>query len=170
MVGPRHCPLIASRRRARRTVAGFTLPELVAAMTVMAILTAIAVPSFSSVTAAQRAKAFSSELFTTLLKARSYAIQRNANATLSPVSGGNWATGWQMLDPASATTVLEQRGTAAGITVTGPASVTFNSSGRVSGGASATFVVTATAGTTTLYQCVSLDPGGRPYSKAASSC
>jgi type IV fimbrial biogenesis protein FimT len=148
---------------------GFTLTELVTAMAVVAILAMIAVPSFSNLIASQRAKTFGSELFTTLLKTRSYAIQRNASATLSPLSG-NWANGWQIIDPASSTTVLEQRDAASGVTVTGPGSVTFNSSGRVKSGSSTNFVVTTTSGSTMNYQCVSLDPGGRPYMVAAVSC
>ena len=152
-----------------RRAAGFTLPELVVTMAVTAILIATAIPSYSSLTASQRAKTFSSELYTTLLKTRSYAIQRNANATLSPI-GGNWASGWQILDPANGTTVLEQRSAAAGVTASGPALVTFNSSGRVAVGSGTNFVITTTAGSATIYQCVSLDLGGRPYIKASASC
>lgn len=160
MVGPRINPARS---------AGFTLTELVTAMAVVGILTAIAVPSFSSLTASQRARTFNRELFATLLKTRSLAIQRNASATLSPLNS-NWASGWQIVDPASATTVLEQRAAAAGVTVTGPAAVTFNSSGRVSAGSSTNFVISTTAVGATNYQCISIDPGGRPYTKAASSC
>jgi type IV fimbrial biogenesis protein FimT len=139
--------------------------ELVITITIAAILTSVAVPSFSGLIASQRAKTAASELFGSLLKARSEAIMRNANVTLSPLNG-NWQTGWQILDPANAANLLESHG-AVSVTVTGPAAgVTYRPSGRVVAGGTTPFLV----GSSTNYQCVSVNLSGRPYMKAASTC
>ncbi|WP_459572191.1 GspH/FimT family protein [Cupriavidus sp. 8B] len=94
---------------------------------------------------------------------------RNANVTLSPKTGG-WQNGWQILDPSNAANVLDDRGTTSGATVTGPANVVYRASGRLQAGAAPSFVISTVAGSTTNYQCVSVDLNGRPYMLAASSC
>ncbi len=158
----------ASRPRVRRE-AGFTLSELLAAITIAGILAAMAAPSFGSLIASQRAKAVASELFATLTRARSEAIARNTAVTMSPKAGG-WQSGWQILDPANAANVLDDRSSTSGTTIVGPATVTYRASGRLQAGAAPSFVVTATSGSATTYQCVSVDLSGRPYMQAASSC
>src|SRR5512140_629382 len=85
---------------------GFTLTELLVVIAVASILAALAAPSFTDLIASKRAQAVASELYFSLLKARSEALTRNANVTLSPKAGG-WQTGWQILDPANAARVLE---------------------------------------------------------------
>ena len=54
--------------------------------------------SFSALFASQRAKTAASELFSSLLKTRSEAIKRNANVTVSPLTG---ATESQLLESAA---------------------------------------------------------------------
>ncbi|GAB7546167.1 hypothetical protein CS8_058500 [Cupriavidus sp. 8B] len=139
------------------------------AVAIAGILAALAAPSFSSLIASQRAKGVASELFATLSRTRSEAIMRNANVTLSPKTGG-WQNGWQILDPSNAANVLDDRGTTSGATVTGPANVVYRASGRLQAGAAPSFVISTVAGSTTNYQCVSVDLNGRPYMLAASSC
>src|SRR5205814_257434 len=78
------------RLRASR---GFTLPELLIVVTVMAVMVAIGVPSFAEFIRNQRVKTASFEVFASLVFARSEAITRNTSVTLTP-SGANWANGW----------------------------------------------------------------------------
>ena len=141
------------------------MTELVVTMALAAILATVAIPSFNTLIANQRAKMYASELFATLVRTRSEAIERNASITLSPKTAG-WSTGWQILDPGG--NLLEDRGAAAGVTVAGPAGVTYRSSGRLQAGAAPTFLITATSGSTINYQCVSVDLSGRPNMKAAA--
>ncbi|AQV94107.1 prepilin-type N-terminal cleavage/methylation domain-containing protein [Cupriavidus necator] len=148
---------------------GFTLIELMAAVAIAGILAALAAPSFSSLIASQRAKAVASELFGSLSRTRSEAIMRNTAVTLSP-KAGSWQSGWQILDPSNAANVLDDHGSAGGMTINGPASVTYRASGRLGAGAAPSFLITATAGSATAYQCVSVDLSGRPYMVAAPSC
>lgn len=148
---------------------GFTLVELMVTVSIVAILAGLATPSFRDMIAKNRAKNIGSELFASLLRTRSEALARNANATLSPVAG-DWAKGWQLPDPAQLDNILDSRGAAKGSTVSGPASVVYTGSGRLKGTTVPMFVVAVPAGVSFQYQCVSIDLAGRPYTKAASTC
>lgn len=150
----------------KRCGAGFTVVEIMIVLSIVAILAILAAPSFSNIMASRSAKSAAAELFSSLVKARSEAIVRNANVTLLPISG-SWQNGWQVVSPTNV--VLESRGAIKGATVTGPASIVYRSSGRISGTAAPSFVITAT-GAADIYQCVSVNLTGRPYSKAASTC
>jgi len=111
----------------RRSSTGFTMVELLVTIAVATILTTVAIPSFSGLIASQRAKTAGSELFASLLKARSDAIALNVNVTVSPLAGGWDLGGWQILNPANANAVLETHGALAKVTIatTGGAAVTF---------------------------------------------
>lgn len=150
-----------------RRDAGFTLIEMLVVLAIVVVCTLLAAPTFSYVVASRSAKSAASELFSSLQRTRSEAIAKNANITLSPV-GGSWQNGWQMLNASS--TVLDTRPTVRGATVTGPTNVIYRPSGRISGSTVPSFLFTATSGSSTIYQCVSVDLTGRPYMKAASSC
>jgi type IV fimbrial biogenesis protein FimT len=151
--------------KSHRNSSGFTITELVVTMAIAGILATVAVPSFNSLVAGQRARTYASELYATLVRTRSEAIGRNANITLSPKSSG-WSTGWQILDPNG--NLLEDRGVATGVNVTGPTGVTYRPSGRLQAGTSATFLITTTSGSSTHSQCVSVDLSGRPNMQAAA--
>ena len=148
--------------------------ELLVTVAIATILTTIAVPSFSGLIANQRAKTAASELFASLLQARSDAIALNANVTVSPLAGGWYLGGWQILNAAN-NAVLETHGAVAGVTITAspPGSiVTYRPSGRVVTNSTATtsILVTTTPGSTTNYQCISLNLSGRPSQQAVNAC
>lgn len=98
----------------RRTQAGFTLVELAIVAVIMGVLAALAGPSFRTMIAAQRVKNAASELFADLALARSEAIRRNANVTISPVST-SWANGWTIT--AGADTIKQRGAVASSISV-----------------------------------------------------
>ena len=159
--------LPAAARAPQARSAGFTLPELMIGIGITAILTAMAGPSLTSMVSNHRGKAIASEIYGALSKARSLAITRNLDVTISPKTGG-WQNGWQILDPISSSVVLDDRGATPNLTIVGPTSLTYRPSGRATTASS--FVVTAGTGSNVSYQCVSVDLSGRPYIKAASSC
>lgn len=147
---------------------GFTMTELVITLTVAAILTTVATPSFKGIIATQRARTYASALYATLAKARSEAITLNANVTLQPKAGG-WQAGWQLLDVNN--NVLDDYTGATGVTVGGgPALVTYRSSGRLPAGAAPMFQITTMNGSVATHQCVSVDVSGRPYMQATLTC
>lgn len=75
--------MIAPHARER----GLTVVELMVAVAVVAILVALAAPSFTSFTAKRRIEGFMNEFVTDLQYARSEAVQRNANVRLTLGTG-----------------------------------------------------------------------------------
>jgi type IV fimbrial biogenesis protein FimT len=84
---------------------GFTMIEMVIVMAIAGVLIAIGVPSFNDLVLSTRVKNATSDIYGSLILARSEAIKRNADVTVSPV-GGTWATGWTVV--ASGTTISTQ--------------------------------------------------------------
>lgn len=81
---------------------GFTLVELMVTIAVLAILMAIAVPSFQNQSLSSRLRASANDLAAGVQLARSEAIKRNAVVQLCASSdgsscGGGWADGWIVL-------------------------------------------------------------------------
>jgi type IV fimbrial biogenesis protein FimT len=150
---------------------GFTLIELLTVLTIVGILAMTAAPSFSPLIASKRAEAAATELYVSLVTSRSEATKRNADATLAQKTGG-WQLGWQVsvVDPSDATSTLtvDDHPATNGVTVSGPASVVYQSSGRVQGNTNPSFVVTAVHGSSTEQRWVCVDLSGRPLAKASA--
>jgi type IV fimbrial biogenesis protein FimT len=141
---------------------GFTLPELMITVAVLAVLGAIAAPSFTALIASQRLKSATSDVFTSLTRGRSEAIKRNREVTLAPLTAGtSWHGGWRISNPnpTYASVPLEQRGALANATISGPTSVTFRADGRIRGATAFDIAVSGIA----QHRCVRMDLSGRPY-------
>jgi prepilin-type N-terminal cleavage/methylation domain-containing protein len=90
--------------RTRTAVAGLTLVELLVAVSIAAILAAVAVPSFAAFIDEQRLRAISTELVADINLARFEAIKRNTRVIVCPKAGQgqnycdsntkNWKHGW----------------------------------------------------------------------------
>lgn len=83
----------ALRIRGPRASAGLTLVELLAGLTILAIVTVFAVPGFDDLRVRERVKGAANNLFADLQYARSEAVQRNARVTVSFSSGAGWCYG-----------------------------------------------------------------------------
>src|SRR5262245_15057943 len=95
LAGARKIPSMKHRSR------GMTLLELMMALAVVAVLTAIAVPGIRQFMSNSRTTATTNDLVSALNLARSEALRRTANAVVcasddqETCSGGtDWATGW----------------------------------------------------------------------------
>ncbi|WP_168734306.1 GspH/FimT family pseudopilin [Pseudothauera nasutitermitis] len=78
---------------AQTGIRGFTLIELMVTLVVLAILAAIAVPSFQGMVARNRLSASTNELVAALHFARSEAIRRNATTRFCIADSGAWVVG-----------------------------------------------------------------------------
>lgn len=93
--------LLTSKKRRSLVLNGFTLIELMVAVAMLAILLAIAVPSFRSALAGNRLTASTNDLISAIAAARSEAIRRGGRITLcksadgvSCTVAGGWEQGW----------------------------------------------------------------------------
>jgi type IV fimbrial biogenesis protein FimT len=144
---------------------GFTLIELMVVVALAAIMAAMAAPSFKGFVSGQRVKTAASDFAMAAILARSEAIKRNADVTITSVTAGaaGWKDGWTV---AVGGTQLSQQQAYTGVTFSGPASaITYNGTGRLSA-AVTTMTITGTDGTA---RCVAFDLSGMPKSSKSSS-
>ncbi len=158
-------------RSGRVRLGGFTVVEMLTVVAIFGILATTAAPSFSSLIASKRADSTATDLYVALVESRSEATKRNASATLAPKSGG-WQNGWQMsvVDPSNnaRTLTLGDHPAASNVTVTGPDTVVYQSSGRVQGSTNPAFMVTVTSGSNIEQRWVCVDLSGRPLVRSST--
>lgn len=169
------------------SVSGFTLTELMVVVAIAGILAAIAVPSFKGMIQSQRVRSASIDLYSNLILARSEAIKRNSNVTITPVlypvtsPTPHDEKGWVIValnDPsitADDTKIRDQsqlRGL--DITVTPPPAtppwVTYRGSGRAA--STPVFKVDVYGETTPYASCIKIELSGMPriYKPVAGVC
>jgi prepilin-type N-terminal cleavage/methylation domain-containing protein len=114
---------------------GFTMIELIVTMSVVAILTAIAIPSFVAISQGERRIAEVNDMVLALNYARSEAVKQNSPTGVSVTANGSWAGGWNVCCSSTGTSVntlpaIDSRSTlTANLAGTAPVTVTFDSSG-----------------------------------------
>ena len=91
----------AEQRGSRKHARGMTIIEMMITLVVLAIITALAVPSFRNASLGSRLSASANDLLASVQLARSEAIKRNVAATLCASSNGTtcaasggWEQGW----------------------------------------------------------------------------
>lgn len=144
---------------------GFTLIELMVVVAIAAILAAVAAPSFRSFVSGQRVKTAASDFVMAAILARSEAIKRNANVTITSTSSGatGWKDGWTI---SAGGTALSLQQAYVGVTFSGPATaITYNGNGRLSAAVN-TMTITSTDGSA---RCIAFDLSGMPKSTKSAS-
>lgn len=132
---------------------GFTLIELMVTIAVLAVVIAIAAPSFTSVIQSNRTTALHHEILGALQLARSEAVKRRTEVIVCRsedqedcANGTDWTVGWIVKDVAS-DEVVKVWDSVTGMALTGPAAgAEFRSNGMAE---------VATSVTTTTSSCTS---------------
>lgn len=147
---------------ARHRARGFTLIELMTVIVILTVMVMVAAPGMQSLIASQRARAAANDLISDLLMARSEAVKRNRDVTLSPATA--WMDGWVVKTVASAELIGRRNALGNGVQITrSPANITYDGAGRLSG-------VTSTVrfelfdGNST-YRCITVQPSGQPSTR-----
>lgn len=144
--------------------AGFTLIELMVTVAMMAVLAALATPSFRELIEAQRLRDTAFGLVSDLTLARSEAIKRGGNVAITPVDNA-WSGGWTVAVVGVDDHLSNQRAPGAGVTMnTAAANVVFDRNGRSTNANTVRFELTTSSGNRS--RCISIDPTGRPKSVA----
>jgi type IV fimbrial biogenesis protein FimT len=86
----------------RQCSRGFTLIELLVTLTVLAIVLALAVPSFSDLMTSNRISTQTNEFIGALNLARSEAVRRSQPVTLLADNDDNYSLGWKVFPDANA--------------------------------------------------------------------
>jgi type IV fimbrial biogenesis protein FimT len=146
---------------ARREERGFTIPEAMISIAVLAILVGLALPGFRELAFAQGVKTASFDVLSGLILARSEAITRNAPVTVRP-SGGDWANGWTISD--SGGELIRSQDPNSRVLIAGPGAVTYNGAGRLTGGATS-LSIQANGARAPHSRCINIDLSGRPVAK-----
>jgi type IV fimbrial biogenesis protein FimT len=157
---------------AMKSTRGFTIIELMVTLAILAIMMGLGVPSFRAFISSQKIKTGASELMTSLVLARSEAVKRNANVTITPNSSTAWNNGWVTSAViGGAATTLHNQDAIAGITVTTYTNATCTTTGTV---ASIVYANTGRTAASTCYKfsgaststtkCVKVDLTGIPTS------
>ena len=94
---------------------GFSFPELVATLSVVAILAALAVPGMKSVLADHRVAVVTEQLYGSIMLARSEAVKRAGSVSLCRSkqtglcagAGDDWASGWMVFADKNGNGILD---------------------------------------------------------------
>ncbi len=147
---------------------GFTLIELLTALVVLAILATVALPSYQNFVLTQRVRGASYDLMTSLVFARSEAIKRNANVSMTQAAGG-WTQGWTV--SAGALTLRTQDPYGGSVSIANSASlttITYSNDGRLATPTTDFTVAPADSSAQVQTRCLSIKLGGMPSSKIGS--
>ena len=162
------------RRASRRTrQGGFTAIELMITLAVVAVLAALAAPSFQQLIATQRIKSVASALNESLWVARSEALKRNDKVAFNFTnSGDDTVVGdWKITQSSdgTGTALLQQMGSPSVLSTTSTGSnvlFVFNSSGRLTSGGSSSIKLSVPSANVNRWVCISAS--GRAVTQSTS--
>ena len=143
-----------------RTQTGFTLIEALLVVTILAVLAAAALPDLRLFMASQIVKTPASDLYASLILARSEAIKRNAAIDVVPAAT-DWAKGWEVRSGATKLRTQDGYTTRVSISSSVAGTVTYGANGRLSTSAT-NFKVLVPGEPKARMRCVSVDVTGRP--------
>lgn len=166
---------LTQARRATRRIrqGGFTAIELMITVAIVAILAALAAPSFRQLIATQRIKSVASALTESLWVARSEALKRNDNVAFNFTNSGSNSVvaDWKITQSSdgTGTAILQQAGSPSVVSTTstgGNLLFVFNSSGRLTSGGSSSIQLSVPSADVNRWVCISAS--GRAVTQSTS--
>jgi type IV fimbrial biogenesis protein FimT len=162
-----------------RPPSGFTLIEIIVVITILAILLAIAVPSFRDLSLGSASVAQTNRLLTNLNTARIEAVKRSSNVRVRALAG-NWNNGWEVLDDRDGTVIQQGVPAKTGFSITASTApggvvvmdVVFTPSGTLSpidNGVMFTFKRPDDVANRAARKCLLVSPSGRAESQKGTS-
>jgi len=151
---------------------GFTAIELMVTVAIVAILAALAGPSFRQLIATQRIKSVASALTESLWVARSEALKRNDNVAFNFASSGSnvVVADWKITQSSdgTGTAILQQTGSPSVVSnlERGSLLFVFNSSGRLTSGGSSSIKLSVPSADVDRWVCISAS--GRAVTQSTS--
>ena len=139
---------------------GFTIVEMLMVVAIIGIFAGLAAPSMADLLASTAVKGAATDLYSSLIIARSEAIKRRTNATVAPV-GADWTSGWTVTIGGNVFQKVDPLKTRVAVNPTVVVPVVFAMNGRVSSG-SQTFKFSDTVRTTVANRCVIVGTSGLP--------
>ena len=138
---------------------GFTIIELMIVVAVVAVFVTLAVPSMRDMVLATQVRASASDLYQSVILARSEAIKRAANVDVVPNSG-DWAQGWSVV---AGTTVIDSHEATTNVVVTPntTGNITYRLDGRISTNVRSLTLFTTASASAIAARCVNIDASGR---------
>jgi len=145
-----------------RADTGFTLTEVIMVVAILALLATVAAPQMRAFMDSQVVKTPASDLYSSLVLARSEAIKRNAAVDLVPAATTNWAQGWEVrVQSGGAVLRAQDSYPRIAITPSTAGTVTYGGNGRLSTSAT-TFRILVPGNADARMRCVTVDVTGRP--------
>lgn len=135
-------------------------------LAIVGVLAAYAVPSMRDMIQATKLRTAASDFYGAMILARSEAIKRRANVTITPAAAG-WTGGWTVATGATTLAAHDALDTAILVQVNVPAvsasAIVYGMNGRVSSASqNVIFYITPSVAQP---RCMSIDPSGMPRSR-----
>jgi type IV fimbrial biogenesis protein FimT len=155
-------PIAPMKSFAFRHQRGVSLIEMVAVLTIAAIVAAMALPNMRDMMTSDRIRVGGTDLVSALLTARSEAIKRNAQIQVRPASGTDWTTGWVVASVATGEQYDAKNALGSGVKVNlAPASIVYDRNGRLTSVGTTKVEFADTSGHVPK-RCLAIDLSGLP--------
>jgi type IV fimbrial biogenesis protein FimT len=140
---------------------GFTLTEFILALAVLSVLAVLSMPMLRELVITGQVRSAAMDIYGGMTFARSEAIKRNVEVTISP-TGGDWKNGWTIAAADAPETLAAHDALAGNLAPLPGGEITYTRDGRLVAGADFVVNVNASGSTDVAMRCVTVRASGQP--------